>query len=353
MKNSLIIIAIICFAAKLNAQTSYLETIKVTDSIYVLKPKIDYLHGNGVAILGKDGVFFIDTYITPLYALEAIERLKKITKLPVKYVLNTHWHYDHCFGNYEFQQAFPGCKFIMHDSTDKYMRTQVTTVMENDFEETKKGVGVIENEINTRKAANGQPITDNMLAFWKWTLKEAKELVARYRPVKPVYADITFNDKLTMQWGSQKLELLHWGDGAHSEGDVAVWIPGKRILISGDIVVGPTPYETQPNAPGMLEAVKKVIDLNPSIIIPGHGVVLYDLSYVSLVKELFETYLKEAETAAKNNIPIKEAIASIKQDELDNKITGGDDLKKWALRSFFKSQLIIQVYRKLGALQKK
>ena len=55
----------------------YLETIKVSEHVYVFKPKIDWAHGNGVAIIGPDGVFFIDTYIQFNYAEEAIRRLKR------------------------------------------------------------------------------------------------------------------------------------------------------------------------------------------------------------------------------------------------------------------------------------
>lgn len=344
-----VILLLLCLN-KSEAQSNYLETIKVTDSIYVFKPKMDWTHSNGVAIIGSDGIFFIDTYQSPLYAIEAIEKLKTVTKLPVKYVLNTHWHYDHCIGNYEFKLAYPDCKFIMHDSTDKFVRTQVKQILEDDYEQTKKGVTITENQIKERKAFNGQPITDNMLPFWELNLREAKELVEKYRPVQIVPADITFNDHLTMPWGSCTLEMMHWGDNAHSEGDVVLWIPNKRILISGDFVVGPTPYETNNNPKGMQAGIEKIIDLNPSIIIPGHGIVRYDLSYAKLEKEAFETYIREAENAVKNKIPIKDAIASIKQDELDNKFTHGDDLTKWALRAFFKRGVIIQVYKDMKAL---
>jgi glyoxylase-like metal-dependent hydrolase (beta-lactamase superfamily II) len=134
---------------------------------------------------------------------------------------------------------------------------------------------------------------------------------------------------------------------------VILWIPQKRIVITGDIIVGPTPYETQSNALGMVDAIQQIIDMNPSIIIPGHGVVLNDLSYPKLVKEAFTSYIREAENAVKNNIPLKEAIAFIKLDDLDNKFTGGDDLKKWVFRSTFKGRVVIQTYQRLNALPKK
>jgi cyclase len=343
---------LLLFSSKLSAQNK-LETIRVTDSIYVFKPKIDWTHGNGVAIIGNDGVFFVDTYISPSYAVEAISKLKAITKLPVKYVLNTHWHYDHVIGNYEFKKVFPDCKFIMHDSTNYFMKTQVKSVIEGDLEASKQGLATLEKERSERKTSNGFPITDSMLPFWDWQIKEGKELLDNYIPLQLVTADITFTDNLTFQWGSQTLKLKHLKQYAHSEGDVIVWIPQKKLVITGDIVVGPTPYETQPNALGMIDALQQIIDMNPSIVIPGHGVVQHDLSYVKLEKEAFTSYIREAEKAVKNNIPIKEAIAYIKLDDLDYKFTGGEDLKVWTLRSMFKGQVVYQTYKRLGALPKK
>lgn len=330
-----------------------LEAIQVTDSIYVFKPNIDWTHGNGIAIIGSDGVFFVDTFISPSYAQEAIKMLKTLTELPVKYVLNTHWHYDHVIGNGEFRKAFPDCKFIMHDSTNYFMKTQVKSVIEGDLEQSKQGLAILEKEKKERKTSNGFPITDSMLPFWDWQIQEAEELLNNYIPIQLVTADITFTDSLTFRWGSYTLHLKHLKQYAHSEGDVIVWIPQKKLVITGDIVVGPTPYETQPNALGMVNAIQQVIDMNPSIIIPGHGVVQYDLSYIMLLREAFTSYIREAENAVKNNIPLKEAVAWIKLDDLDFKFTGGDDLKKWTFRSLFKGRVVYQTYERLGALPKK
>src|ERR1700749_3792776 len=125
--------AFVFSALKMQAQNKYLETIKVTDSVYVFKPKIDYIHGNGVAIIGSDGVFFIDTYIQTNYAEEAIRLLKTITPLPVKFVLNTHYHNDHVIGNYVFKKTFPNCQIIAHDSTFKYMIRKIKTDIANEM----------------------------------------------------------------------------------------------------------------------------------------------------------------------------------------------------------------------------
>ncbi len=347
-------ISVFCLfsTVSLKAQNK-IDLIRVSDSVYVFKPKIDWTHGNGIAIIGENGVFFIDTFIMPTYAIEAIEKLRTITNLPVQFVLNTHWHYDHVIGNDEFKQAFPGCKFIMHDSTNYFMKTKVKAILETDIETSKQQLAQLENERKTRKTSNGFPITDSMVWFWDLEIREGRDLIQVYKkPVKLITADITFRDSLTFFWGSQIIQLMHLKQYAHSEGDVIVWMPKKRIVVTGDIVVGPTPYESQANAPGMVKALQQIIDLKPLVVIPGHGAVQYDLNYVNLEKEAFVSYLREVEKAVKNKVPLKEAVAYIKLDDLDYKFTGGDDLKTWTFRSMFKSNLIYQTYKRLGALPK-
>src|SRR6185503_17265892 len=110
----------------------YLETIRVSENVYVFKPKIDWVHGNGVAIIGSDGVFFIDTYIQFNYAEEAIRRLKRITNLPVTYVLNTHSHDDHTTGNGVFRRIFPASRLIVQNAAVTGLDNRVKAKVEGE-----------------------------------------------------------------------------------------------------------------------------------------------------------------------------------------------------------------------------
>lgn len=211
------------------AQSIHLETIKICDSIYVFKPKIDWVHSNGVAIIGTDGVFFIDTYQQTNYAQEAIKLLRKITRLPVKYVLNTHWHYDHVMGNSVFKKAFKDCKFIMDIGTSKSMVKYVTRQVQEEIR-TINDFKPLEDQLRDGKAGNYM-ITPAMKYFWDWQLQEAKEYARVYKGNQMVNADITFTDSLNFNWGKYTLQLIHLPFNAHSEGDVILWIAEKNLLL--------------------------------------------------------------------------------------------------------------------------
>ena len=238
MKTILATIFAIFFCIQLFAQEKKIETIKITDSIYVFKPYIDWVHGNGVAIIGSDGVFFIDTYIQTNYAEESIKKLKEITGLPVKYVLNTHWHNDHVMGNYAFKKAFPHCKFIGHDSTYIYMNRVIKAAIDNELQTFKTDLEQSEKELKEKKTAGGTVINGNMITFWENYIVAEKEYADNYQPNQFVNHDITFNDKMTFRWGSQTIELMYDNNNGHSPGDVVVWIPEKKICRQSNISNG-------------------------------------------------------------------------------------------------------------------
>jgi glyoxylase-like metal-dependent hydrolase (beta-lactamase superfamily II) len=327
-------------------EDKYLETIKVSENVYVFKPKIDWNHGNGVAIIGPDGVFFIDTYIQFNYAEEAIRRLRRVTKLPVRYVLNTHWHNDHVTGNGVFKREFPTVQIITHDSTVAPLEKIVRPAVDSELVLIPQAIALLDGEVT--KGTTGRrriPIVGTMKPFWAQMLSNVRDYQKEFRPARFANADITFSDTLTMRWGTQTLRMIHMAENGHSAGDVVVWIPEQRILATGDLVVGPTPYATYHNIPGMVKALHALIAMNPAIVIPGHGVVQHDLAYMQLLERAFTEYRQAAEAAVAAKVPEARALDSLALPEIDRLFVGDDPLKKWAYQSFFVRNVIHNTYK--------
>jgi glyoxylase-like metal-dependent hydrolase (beta-lactamase superfamily II) len=337
------------------ANSKFLEIIKVSDNVYVFKPKIDWVHSNCVAVIGSESILIVDTFIQSNYADEAIRLLKGISNLPVQYVVNTHWHNDHVMGNYAFKKAFPECQIVMHDSTYVYMAKNITKAIENEEQSMKSDIESTEKELAEGKRSNGYHLTPAIAAFWKWTIDETKEYQKNYKPNKLVNGEILFSNTLTLNLGTEKVVLMHAEDDGHSKGDVIVWIEDKKVLITGDIIVGPTPYATGSNITGMVRSIQKVIDMNPSTIIPGHGVILHDLSYPKLLLELFTEMSMKSQEAVLQKIPVKEAMDGkvVVPKDLAFKFTKGDEVKEMALHAWFTRWIVYNTYKNSGALPAK
>jgi len=83
---------------------------------------------------------------------------------------------------------------------------------------------------------------------------------------------VTFDDRLAVHAGDLRLELIHLTSAAHTTNDVVVWIPERRVLFSGDLVFnGGTPFVLMGSVSGSLEALDAIAELEPEVIVPGHG----------------------------------------------------------------------------------
>src|SRR4051794_294827 len=79
------------------------------------------LDGNSIAVLSRDGVLVFDTNGTPAAAAAVLSEIRKLTDQPVRWVVNSHWHWDHWYGTEVYQQAFPALHIVAHEKTRALM----------------------------------------------------------------------------------------------------------------------------------------------------------------------------------------------------------------------------------------
>ena len=99
---------------------------KVADGVYLFTttPYADVgFCGNSVAIITSDGVLVFDTGATPETAQTILAEIRKLTDKPVRYLVNSHWHWDHWGGNQVFLEANPALQIISHEKNLEMMAT--------------------------------------------------------------------------------------------------------------------------------------------------------------------------------------------------------------------------------------
>src|SRR6478672_10439167 len=99
---------------------------KVAEGVYLFTttPYADVgLSGNSVVILSDDGVLVFDSSATPETAATVLAEIRKLTDKPVRYLVNSHWHWDHWGGNQTYKAAFPLLQIITHEKTRELMLT--------------------------------------------------------------------------------------------------------------------------------------------------------------------------------------------------------------------------------------
>jgi len=207
---------------------SNVRTIK--DGIYVQSAR--EVNSNSGIILTREGVVVIDTGQTVTDSREVAEAVKKLTPLPVRFVINTEVHPDHTTGNFVFS---PPAVVINHAGASDAMQ----------------------------KADNPNRFNNPTLA------PEIRAAAQGYRLVTP---QIEYYEKTTLRLGERTFELLHLKN-AHSEADTAVWLPNERVLFAASVAIPNSINNVRAfvTIPDILAATKMMKSLNPEVVIPGHG----------------------------------------------------------------------------------
>jgi glyoxylase-like metal-dependent hydrolase (beta-lactamase superfamily II) len=186
---------------------------------------------NAGIVIGRDGILVVDTLISAKEAQRFIKDIRKISDKPIKYVVNTHYHLDHAFGNCEFAKL--GATIISHMNDRKNLAD--------------KGEAALKN-------AKSYGLTDEDLAGTVVTLPT-----------------ITFADRMTIDLGDELVELI-FVTSSHTDGSVLVYLPRREILFAGDILFTDFhPFMGDGNVEGWVETLNYILFLDVNTIIPGHG----------------------------------------------------------------------------------
>jgi glyoxylase-like metal-dependent hydrolase (beta-lactamase superfamily II) len=238
-----------------------IKVVKVAGSVYMLQGA----GGNIGVSVGEDGIVIIDDQFAPL-APKIQAALKGITEKPVRFVINTHWHFDHTGGNAYFQQQGP------------------VIAQEN-----------VRERLQTGGEAAGMKIPP-----------AAKDAL-------PI---ITFNDRATVHLNGEDIRAIHFPHG-HTDGDAVIFFPQSKVVHMGDdFVTYGFPFidlESGGGVRGMIAAVEKVMATVPADtkIIPGHG----DLGTVADMKP-FLTMLKECTARVENGIKQGKTLQQLQQEKV-------------------------------------
>jgi cyclase len=239
---------------------------KIADNVYAYtdirnaSPKNGFGANAGI-VVGRDGILVVDTLISSKKARKFLEDIRTISDKPIKYVVNTHSHLDHCFGNSEFDNI--GAVIIAHQNSGKDLRM---------------------NGEATMKRARAYGLTDDDLEGTTIALPE-----------------ITFNGRMEIDLGGQTVELIYTGP-SHTDGSILLYLPDKKILFAGDILfTGYHPNIVEGDMDGWIKTLDYIMSLDVNTIIPGHGP-LSGKKDISDMREYLITFDSKAkELCAKSN----------------------------------------------------
>ena len=240
------------------------EITKVADGIHAAVAAPAYKVNSNTAIIeSDDGVIIVDTHSKPSAARVIVERLRDITTKPVRYVINTHFHWDHWHGNEVYPAAYPGAEIITNQITREAM-------LRKGLKRIQDHVRLMPAEVAKLKADAAAAATPAQRAKLEIDLGLAEAYLAEVRALKPALPTITFEQTMRLYRRDREIQLVHLGR-AHTEGDVFVYLPKEKVVITGDALIGWTPFMGDGFPEDWVTTLDRLAQLDFTHLIMGHG----------------------------------------------------------------------------------
>ncbi len=249
------------------------DFLEVGDRVWVAR--YDWFDVN-VTLIGSDrGLVVVDTHGSTRMGHEVVGDVRRLGQGDVTVVVNTHWHFDHTFGNAAFRAAYGAIPIHAHE--------HAATELAEGAESRKQ-----------RYRDSDDPHRDEVMES------------------EIVLPDHTFSSVRVLDLGDRQVELLHPGRG-HTSGDIVVRVPDADVVLGGDLVEESAPpsfgLDSWPmDWPLSLDTVLGVIT-SGTVVVPGHGAPV-DRDFVEAQRNDIGILAETIRDLAGRGVPLDQALAA-------------------------------------------
>jgi glyoxylase-like metal-dependent hydrolase (beta-lactamase superfamily II) len=285
---------LLAFTTKKQPEPELFDLEEVVPGVYAAIARPSYkLNGNAAFIINPDHVLVIDTHSKPSAARSLIRQIEKITSKPIRYVINTHFHYDHARGNQAYiPPDYEGATLVATETTRQNLINIGVGRLKSETEKMPEILKSLENEL---AGSNDKQKLQR--------LQDAREYYQELSTMKIILPSLTFQDSLYLHNSEREIRILFLGR-AHTSSDAVVYLPKEKLLITSDLLAAwlPGMGDGYPNEwLGTLDAMRK---LDVERIIVGHG----EVSGPELIDQL-HNYISDLIAFVKKSVANGETMA--------------------------------------------
>jgi cyclase len=257
---------------------------------------------NSAVIVNADEVMVVDSHITPEAARVMLREIKTISDKPVRFLVNTHFHFDHTDGNQVFA---PGVDIIGHEFTRRKLAGDFLhePIFVNSVAALPKQIA----DLESRAAAEQDPATKTRLQQQLAVQRAYQEQLKEIRPTPP---NVAFSDTMTLVRGGREIRLLFLGRG-HTGGDVVVYLPAERVVCTGDLLVNGIANLVDGYVNEWPAALDKLAALDFDDVIPGHGEPFKGKERIGYFQAYLRDLWAQASKLHEAHVPAEEAAKRI------------------------------------------
>ena len=259
---------------------------------------------NVVVVVNDEDVLIVDPGVTPGAATALVEDVKKLTNKPIKYVVDSHYHYDHALGNQIFGNDVT---IIGHDTVRQRLngphslkqRTYLmnsTAAIANRFTQLKQ-------QIADAKDPQERAVYERQLAIHQQYADEQPKIT-------PKPPNATLSRDMTLYRGNREIQIRFLGR-AHTDGDIVVFLPRERIIATGDMITGALSYTGDAFIQEWPATLEAVMALGFDTVLPGHGAPFKGKDHIRNLQAYWRDFYQQAEAFRKQGVAPEEAAKRI------------------------------------------
>lgn len=328
----------------------YVQIVEpVADGVHVMRqalPNFAGVVGNVTIIEQSNGLVLVDSGSSYGDGVRVVSAVRSISRKPVTAVILTHWHNDHPLGLPAILEAWPGASVIATEATLAHLannETGVPTTLDDAWiaQRTER----IRSYVETLSAsANDPALSQQEREGWARALSALPIRESDVAGTHLILPTRTFVDRLLLDDRRTPIEVRFEG-AANTDGDAEVWLPRQRVLIAGDAVVWPVPYNFSIDPDASIATLERLQALNYAALIPGHGEVQRDKHYVYLLIEFTRAVNAEVAALAPDST-VEEVTARLSTDAFAQRFAGDDPWLRYWFNRYARDPLIASAYAK-------
>ena len=257
---------------------------------------VPYYVSNSVVIVGDDDVVVVDSGAGPNEARVLLSAIRPVSDRPVRWLIDTHFHFDHALGNAAFRDAV----IVAHDATRELLRPDGgSRTLANNLAALPGRIEGLRGD--AEKQADPEQKADLM--------RQAAALEA-YRNeltgLVPVLPALSFGERLTLHAAGREIQLLHLGRG-HTAGDVVVYLPRERVLCTGDLFNGYIGFMGDAYVADWADTLDRLAALDFDTVIAGHGAPFKGKQAIAPVQACLRDLWQQATRLRGEGVPAEQA----------------------------------------------
>ncbi len=241
------------------------ELKPVADGVYAaLARPATPINCNAAVVVYDEGVLVVDTHSRPSSARALIQQIRGVTDKPVRYAVNTHFHWDHAQGNHAYPVAFPKqVAIVASEATRENLKELGMQRVKDQLDAGPRQIAVLKERIAAATDATARKAIEGELA-------QQEAYFAEIRSLELTLPDLTFDKSLILHRQDRDIVLLFLGRG-HTSGDVVAYMPKQRVVATGDLLHGWMPFMGDSYPPEWVATLDALDKLDFDHIVGGHG----------------------------------------------------------------------------------